>query len=327
MKKLNYFTIGPKFEIIGYINQQGDKHIIYPCEFMITQKHYRIGKAIVENNKGVLRIQFDKSILALKNEEKSEIIKLMSRICYRLGNKQVPVLLSNAYLNKELEEQLLLDGFMKSTNYLICNVDQLISNGISKTILNDDVYEDVYQDLYTVPWNFVPQEFDVLDEFKKMAVLNEETKILDLGCGVGKNAIYLEQLDANVYGIDISSTAIKRCKELVTIPENFIVGSATNIPFEDCFFNFVLDIGCLHCMPTELVPDAIFQIHRVLKENGVLFSRIFKPKPQSWLDKQPFKADKFGLTEEKLINLFKELFDVKLWKQDNDMNYIMCKKG
>lgn len=89
----------------------------------------------------------------------------------------------------------------------------------------------------------------------------------------------------------------------------------------------MLDIGCLHCMPTELIPDAIFQIHRVLKENGVLFSRIFKPKPQSWLDKQPFKADTFGLTEEKVINLFKELFDVTLWKQDNDMNYIMCKKG
>lgn len=327
MKKLNYFTIGPKFEIIADITQQEDNHIIYPCEFIITQKHYRIGKAIVENNKGALHIQFDKSILALKNEEKSEIIKLMSRLCYRLGNTQVPVLLNKDYLNKELKEQLLLDGFIKSTNYLLCNMDQLNSNRVSKTSSNDNVYEDVYQNLYTVPWNFVPQEFDVLDEFKKMALLNGETNILDLGCGVGKNAIYLEQLDANVYGIDVSSTAIKRCKELVNTPENFIVGSATNIPFEDCFFNFVLDIGCLHCMPTELIPDAIFQIHRVLKENGVLFSRIFKPKPQSWLDKQPFKADTFGLTEEKVINLFKELFDVTLWKQDNDMNYIMCKKG
>ncbi|WP_242319901.1 class I SAM-dependent methyltransferase [Bacillus cereus group sp. BfR-BA-01349] len=322
MKTLNYFTVGPNFEIHANINREINNEVLYPCEFRVTQTNNTIGKVMIEIKYHRFNFTVDKDIMSLKNEEQNEIIKLISRICYRLGNHQVPVVISRDYLNSELEKLLLLDGFITLPAYLICYPEQFVFKKGSEKVSS----KEVYQDLYTVPWNFVPREFDVLDEFKKFT-LNKETKILDLGCGVGKNAILLEKSYTDVYGIDISTTAITKCKELVNKPENFIVGSATDIPFEDCFFEFVLDIGCLHCMPTELLGDAIIQIHRVLKDDGVLFSRIFKPKPQSWLDKQPFKADTFGLTEEDALNLFKGYFDVTLWKQDDAMNYIMCKKG
>ncbi|MHB0802714.1 class I SAM-dependent methyltransferase [Bacillus thuringiensis] len=322
MKTLNFFTVGPNFEISADINREINNEILYPWEFMITQKHNSIGKVMIDKKCDTFNFTVDKDILSLKSEEQHEIIKLISRICYRLGNHQMPVLISSDYLNSELEKLLMLDGFMKVPTYLICYPEQFELKKGSEKVSS----KEVYQDLYTVPWNFVPREFDVLDEFKKFT-MNKEIKVLDLGCGVGKNAILLEKSYTGVYGIDISSTAITKCKELVNKPENFLVGSATDIPFEDCFFEFVLDIGCLHCMPTELLGDAIVQIHRVLKDDGVLFSRIFKPKPQSWLDKQPFKADTFGLTEEDVVNLFQNYFDVTIWKQDEDMNYIMCKKG
>ncbi|WP_170953361.1 class I SAM-dependent methyltransferase [Bacillus cereus] len=322
MKTLNFFTVGPTFEIHANLNREVNHSILFPCEFIITEKNNRIGRIMIEMKCDTFNFTIDKNILSLKNEEQYEIIKLISEIYYRLGNHQMPIIIERGFLNSTLEKLLLLDGFMKMPTYLISYPDQVaLKRGREKVSSKE-----VYQDLYTVPWNFVPREFDVLDEFEKFAT-NKETKILDLGCGVGKNAILLEKSYKGVYGIDISPAAIKKCKELVNKPDNFIVGSAADIPFENSFFEFVLDIGCLHCMPTDLLGDAIVQIHRVLKDDGILFSRIFKPKPQSWLDKQPFKADKFGLTEADALNLFQDYFDVTIWKQDDDMNYIMCRKG
>ena len=66
-------------------------------------------------------------------------------------------------------------------------------------------------------------------------------RVLDLGCGYGKSATALEPRGLEVHGIDVSPAAIERCRRLVRHPERFHSASADRLPFDEDFFDIVLD--------------------------------------------------------------------------------------
>jgi len=73
-------------------------------------------------------------------------------------------------------------------------------------------------------------------------------RILDLGCGNGRNSLWLVKNGFEVYGIDFSKSAIDFCKEHVK-GAKFIVGYAQQLPFKDEFFDVVIDAGTIHVNP------------------------------------------------------------------------------
>ena len=184
--------------------------------------------------------------------------------------------------------------------------------------------EKVHHHLLDIPWNFTPID---VDGFEPLINTNDKKgTILDLGAGFGRNAMFLEQHGYDVHGIDISSSAIKRCKNLVSNPEKFHVSCATQLPFAKETFHYVVDIGCIHCLQDNEVSVAIDEIYRVLKPKGVIYSRIFKPRSAKWLSVQPFKTSKFGYTTEQVLQFFQNGFQANIWKQHSDINYIFAKK-
>ncbi|MGD2250428.1 MAG: methyltransferase domain-containing protein [Candidatus Methanofastidiosia archaeon] len=72
----------------------------------------------------------------------------------------------------------------------------------------DDGYFDVSQgpDLYFT-------EYDQWSEHVKKAVEYVRGSVLDIGCGAGRFALYLQKNGCDVTGIDISSLAVKTCKD------------------------------------------------------------------------------------------------------------------
>jgi len=168
--------------------------------------------------------------------------------------------------------------------------------------------EDVYSDPYAIPWNFVDREHDVIG-LALGATGGGPLRVLDLGCGFGKNATWLEEREHEVWGIDISPTAIARCRELVGEPRNYVAGSATELPWPDGGFDLVLDVGCLHCLPAAARPAGVSEASRVLTPGGALVSRAFRPRPDWWLAAQPFAADGFGLEPEAVRTLLAGSFE------------------
>jgi ubiquinone/menaquinone biosynthesis C-methylase UbiE len=80
------------------------------------------------------------------------------------------------------------------------------------------------------------------------ARLARQTRILDLGCGTGADAIFLADLNFEVHGLDFSAEAIRlaqqraqECGVLVHSHE----GSALNTPYAGSFFDLITDRGCL----------------------------------------------------------------------------------
>jgi len=98
--------------------------------------------------------------------------------------------------------------------------------------------------------------------------LNQDSLVLDLGCGTGNNTIlFAEATQAKVVGIDISYGMLEKANEKTKmIP--FVQAPADGLPFPEKIFHFVFMTEVIHHLPTPL--SAIEDIFRVLKPGGSL---------------------------------------------------------
>lgn len=105
---------------------------------------------------------------------------------------------------------------------------------------------------------------------------DEKYKICELGCGCGNNLAFFAENDCEVYGIDISPTAIKYAEELFKkkkLKGNFQVGNIINHKFENNYFDLVIDRGCFTHNPYHL-SELIDISYKLLKTEGLHFSMI-----------------------------------------------------
>src|SRR6201995_1140463 len=106
-------------------------------------------------------------------------------------------------------------------------------------------------------------------------------KVLDTGCGGGRNLIYFLQHNYDVYAIDSNPDSVEGVKALAKsiAPElsqtNFVVSSAENLPFDEQYFDLVICSALLHFADSETHFDRMLRsIWRVLKSGGYLFVRL-----------------------------------------------------
>lgn len=99
-------------------------------------------------------------------------------------------------------------------------------------------------------------------------------KVLEVGCGAGNNLWALATLGYESYGLDISSTAIsfgkKRFNQL-GLTVDLREGTMTSLPFEDGFFDFVLDRAAITQVSMDEIPICLNEIRRVLNDPGRLY--------------------------------------------------------
>lgn len=125
--------------------------------------------------------------------------------------------------------------------------------------------------------------------------LNPTINVLDLGCGNGRNLIYLSQMfGCHGVGYDISDVAIKQAKITSELPigpaikakkgerENgskFLKFEARSIvgkfDLADTSFDIVLDMMTSHYLPEKERLELIKEIARVIKPGGWLFYKTF----------------------------------------------------
>ncbi len=75
---------------------------------------------------------------------------------------------------------------------------------------------------------------------------DKKGKILDIACGTGKVIEILNKNhDLDIYGCDISSFLIDKAKKKNISKEKLIVCDATNLPYEENFFDYCYSIGSL----------------------------------------------------------------------------------
>lgn len=106
-------------------------------------------------------------------------------------------------------------------------------------------------------------------------------KVLDAGCGGGRNLVYFLQNGFEVYGIDPNPEAVAAVQGLAQIlapalpSENFLLCTAEEMPFADKTFDLVLCNAVLHFAQDSNHFDAMLRsMWRVLKPGGYFLARL-----------------------------------------------------
>lgn len=106
-------------------------------------------------------------------------------------------------------------------------------------------------------------------------------KILDAGCGGGRNIVWFLRENFEVFGIDQNVEAVEHCRQLAreltldSLTENFQIAPVEKMPFAENSFDLVISSAVLHFAKDENHFDKMFdEMWRVLRPNGILFARL-----------------------------------------------------
>lgn len=122
------------------------------------------------------------------------------------------------------------------------------------------------------PQVFIRRLFKFL---KKRGVAFSATRILDLGCGNGRNLIFFSKHGSSGVGIDISDKAIAMAKKNSLNTElDFQVGNiGETLVFQDDSFDLALDITASNALNEAERLVYLSEVRRVLKPDGYFFVR------------------------------------------------------
>jgi SAM-dependent methyltransferase len=127
---------------------------------------------------------------------------------------------------------------------------------------------------------FGPIDIYVFDQILR-GNLAPGMRVVDAGCGYGRNLVYLLREGCEIFAVDQNPEAVDHVRRLSASlstglpPGNFQVAPVEQIPFPDAFANAVLCTAVLHFARGEDHFRAMLrELWRVLRPGGLLFIRL-----------------------------------------------------
>jgi tellurite methyltransferase len=106
-------------------------------------------------------------------------------------------------------------------------------------------------------------------------------KVLDVGCGSGRNLYYFLRNGYEVFGVDPDARAVASVKQLSAAlaannaPGNFTISTAESLSYHDATFDLIICSAVLHFARDESHFDSMVRsMFRVLKPGGHFFARL-----------------------------------------------------
>lgn len=150
-------------------------------------------------------------------------------------------------------------------------------------------------------------------------------KVLELGCGPGRNAIYLAQKGCSVDAVDLSKAGLEWGKERAAekkVHVNFIQRNIFDLDIEEGQYDFVYDSGCFHHIAPHRRINYLEMVKKALRPKGLYSITCFVEGGilggadlSDWeVYRQRSLKGGLGFTEEKLRMIFKEFEVVEIRK-------------
>lgn len=130
-----------------------------------------------------------------------------------------------------------------------------------------------------------PEQFGQIDIYLFDQILRGNIapgmRVVDAGCGGGRNLVYLLREGYEVFGVDVSAEAVAAVRALAgrlapgLASENFQVAAVEAMPFVEEFADAVVCNSVLHFARDEAHLEAMVRgLWRVLRPGGMLFCRL-----------------------------------------------------
>jgi SAM-dependent methyltransferase len=145
---------------------------------------------------------------------------------------------------------------------------------------------------------------------------DDRRRVLDAGCGNGRNLIYFLQHGFDVRAVDADAAAVGAVRQLAAslnpgLPSNRIHhGSLDSLPWADCSTDAVICSAVLHFARDEREFTAMLEeMWRTLAPGGLFFARLatsigleqYLPSPTGWV-RLPDGSERFVVDERALLN-------------------------
>ncbi|MDP4086129.1 MAG: class I SAM-dependent methyltransferase [Bacillota bacterium] len=148
-------------------------------------------------------------------------------------------------------------------------------------------------------------------------------KVLELGCGPGRNAIYFAEKGCEVDAVDLSQESLNWGKERAiekNVNVNFIQENIFELDIEEGSYDIVYDSGCFHHIAPHRRMSYLNLVQKALKPNGIFAITCFVQGGEiggseisDW-EVYRLRSLKGGLgyTEEKLRSIFKDFKEIEI---------------
>lgn len=121
----------------------------------------------------------------------------------------------------------------------------------------------------------------VLDSAQQLLVaVGASARILELGCGHGRDAAWFEARGAYVVAVDLSAGMLAETQRRVSGP--IVQLNMRDLAFRDMTYDGVWSNAAMLHLPKSLVPQALSEVRRVLRPDGVFFVSLQVGAGESW---------------------------------------------
>ena len=128
---------------------------------------------------------------------------------------------------------------------------------------------------------------------------NKKARVLDLGCGAGRNLICMASQRFEAHGLEISDTGITFSKERLKKRnlKAYVVKSDMHLlPFISSCFDAVICLFTIYHQKLKGIQETISEIHRVLRKGGILLTNFHSKR--SGMYGKGVKAEKDTFTRQ-----------------------------
>ncbi|MBU0998824.1 methyltransferase domain-containing protein [Patescibacteria group bacterium] len=156
------------------------------------------------------------------------------------------------------------------------------NNVVAKTI---KTYEELAEDYYKT-------HFDI-NEIKNIAdffIQNlKGQKILDIGCGPGRDAKYFSEHNLEVTGIDLTSNFVKMASKNVPNAK-FMQMDMRNLDFPENTFDGIWACASFLHVPKEDAKNTLLGFRKILKPAGLIYLSVKQGNEEKFVEKDEYKG-------------------------------------
>jgi cyclopropane fatty-acyl-phospholipid synthase-like methyltransferase len=146
-----------------------------------------------------------------------------------------------------------------------------------------------WESIFREKGKFFSLPYENMGKIVKLMKKYKIKRVLDLGCGSGRNTLYLAKNGFDVYGMDNSKSGLRYTKECL-IKSNLKAklknaSCYKRFPYKNNFFDAVISIQVIHHAKIDEIKFCISEIERILKPDGLVFITVPKAKKNKFRSK------------------------------------------